>query len=53
MRMFWPEVQRTLKALLALAIISAVALPVAWGYGQHGKARAWRDIACAYRIQQL
>ena len=53
MRIFRPEVESILKALAAIALIALVLAPFAWGYEQRRQARAWKSVACAYRVREL
>jgi len=53
MRIFRPEIQRALKTLGVLTIVTLIVVPVVWGYGQRQKARTWQNIACAYRIKEV
>ena len=53
MRIFRPEIERTLRALGILTIVTLIVVPVVWGYGQRQKARTWQNIACAYRIKEV
>jgi hypothetical protein len=52
MRFFRREIELAIKTIGVLTLITLVALPMAWGYGQHQKARTWQSIACAYRIRE-
>jgi predicted Abi (CAAX) family protease len=53
MRMFVPEVQRTLEVLAVVALTVAIALPLSWGYEQRQQARTWQETACAYRLREV
>jgi hypothetical protein len=53
MRFFRPEIETTLKAVGILTLIGLIVLPMAWGYEQRKQARAWQDIACAYRMREV
>jgi len=53
MRFFRHEVEVTLKMLGVITLIGLIVLPVAWGYEQRRQARAWQNIACAYRIKEV
>jgi predicted Abi (CAAX) family protease len=53
MRIFVPEVQRTLEVIGAVALIAAIALPLGWGYEQRQQARTWQETACAYRLREV
>lgn len=53
MRFFRPAVERALKAAAAIALITAILVPVGWGYEQRRQARTWRQTACAYRLREL
>ena len=53
MGFFRREVEVTLKTLGVMILIGLIALPVAWGYEQRRQARAWQNVACAYRIKEL
>jgi hypothetical protein len=52
MRFFKPEVQRVINLMAVGVVVGAFALPVAWGYRQGREARAWREMACAYRLRE-
>jgi hypothetical protein len=51
-KIFHPEVEAVLKALAAIAVLTVIVLLVAWGHRQRDEARAWREIACAYRLKE-
>jgi len=51
-KVFRPGVEAALKALAVAALVALVVLPFAWGYQQHSEARAWREIACTYRLKE-
>jgi|SRR5690349_18859677 hypothetical protein len=51
-KVFRPEVEAVLRALGAIVLLSLLVLPFAWGYQQRSEARAWREIACAYRLKE-
>ena len=53
MGFFRREVEVTLKMLGVLTLIGLIVLPVAWGYEQRKQARAWQNVACAYRIKEV
>ena len=53
MRFFRREVEVTLKMLGVMALIGLIVLPVAWGYEQRRQARAWQNVACAYRMKEI
>jgi hypothetical protein len=53
MGFFRREVEVTLKMLGVLALIALIVLPIAWGYEQRRQARAWQNVACAYRIKEI
>ena len=53
MRFFRREIEVTLKALGVLTLIALILLPVAWGYQQRRQARAWQNVACAYRLKEV
>ena len=53
MRFFRSEVEIVLKAVGILTLISVVVLPTAWGYEQRRQARAWQNVACAYRMREV
>ena len=52
LKVFWPGVEICLKIGLALAMVVAVVVPLAWGYRQQAEAELWRDVACAYRLKE-
>ena len=52
LKVFWPGVEIGLKIGLALMMIMAVVLPLAWGYRQHAEAELWREVACGYRLKE-
>ncbi len=51
-KVFRPEVEAVLKTLAVVALLTLLVLPLAWGYQQRNEARAWREIACAYRLKE-
>ena len=51
-KVFRPGVETALKTLAVVALLALVLLPLAWGYQQRSEARAWREIACAYRLRE-
>ena len=51
-KVFHPEVEAVLKALGVVALLTLIVLLVSWGHQQRGEARAWREIACAYRLKE-
>lgn len=51
-KVFRPEVEAALKILAVVALLTLLVLPLAWGYQQRNEARAWREIACAYRLKE-
>ncbi|OLB96125.1 MAG: hypothetical protein AUH30_13470 [Candidatus Rokubacteria bacterium 13_1_40CM_68_15] len=53
MRMFKPEVESLIKALVAISLIALVLVPISWGYEQRRQARAWQSVACAYRVREV
>jgi hypothetical protein len=53
MRFFRREVELTLKMLGVTTLVGLIVLPVAWGYEQRRQAKAWQNIACAYRIKEI
>jgi len=53
MRFFRHEVEVMLKVLGVVTLIGLIVLPVAWGYEQRRQARAWQNVACAYRIKEV
>jgi hypothetical protein len=53
MRIFRREIEIVLKAIGIVLLVSLVTLPVAWGYSERQKARAWQSIACAYRLKEV
>ena len=53
MRFFRREIEVTLKMAGVLVLIGLIVLPVAWGYEQRRQARAWQNVACAYRIKEV
>jgi hypothetical protein len=52
LKVFWPGVEICLKIGLAVLMIIALVLPIAWGYRQHAEAEQWREVACAYRLKE-
>lgn len=50
---FRPPVERALRLFFAAVLIALIVLPMAWGFEQRRQARAWQDIACAYRMREL
>ena len=53
MRFFIPSLERVLKIIAVVSLLVAIAVPVAWGYEQRQRARAWQDTACAYRLREV
>ena len=53
MRIFRREIEVTLKLLGVVTLIGLIVLPAAWGYEQRRQARAWQNVACAYRIREV
>ena len=53
MRMFKPEVESLIKALVAISLIALVLVPISWGYEQRRQARAWQMAACTYRVREV
>jgi hypothetical protein len=53
MKFFRREIEVTLKALGALTLAALIVLPAAWGYEQRRQARAWRNVACTYRLKEV
>ena len=53
MKIFRPEIERVLRTLGVVTIVTLIIVPVVWGYGQRQKARTWQNIACAYRIKEV
>jgi hypothetical protein len=51
-KVFRREVEVVLKAVAMISLLTLLVLPLAWGYRQRNEARAWREIACAYRLRQ-
>jgi len=51
-KVFRPGVEAALKTLAVIALLTLVVLPLAWGYHHRTEARAWREIACAYRLRE-
>jgi len=51
-RFFRSEVEVLLRGAAAIAFLTALILPLAWGYQQHRQADAWRRIACEYRLRE-
>lgn len=52
LKVFRPGVEAALKTLAVIALLTLVVLPLAWGYHHRNEARAWREIACAYRLKE-
>ena len=53
MRFFIPSLERVLKVVAVVTLLLAITVPVAWGYEQRQRARAWQDTACAYRLREV
>lgn len=53
MRFFVPSLERVLKIVAVVTLVLAIAVPVAWGYEQRQRARAWQDTACVYRLREV
>jgi hypothetical protein len=53
LKVYRPEVEAVLRTLAAVALLTLLVLPLAWGYQQKNEARAWREIACAYRLKEV
>jgi len=51
-KVFRPGVEAALKTLAVITLVTLVVLPLAWGYHHRSEARAWREIACAYRLKE-
>lgn len=49
---FRPEVEVLLRGAAAIAFLTALVLPLAWGYHQRRQAQAWRQVACEYRLRE-
>jgi hypothetical protein len=50
---FRPELERALVVIAGAALVAAIVLPVGWGYEQRQQARAWQEVACAYRLKEV
>jgi hypothetical protein len=53
MRIFRHEIEVTLKMVGVVTLLGLIVLPAAWGYEQRRQARAWRNVACTYRIKEV
>ena len=53
MRIFQPEVQAVFRMLTVATLVALIVTPVLWGYEQRRQARAWQEIACAYRMREV
>lgn len=53
MRFFRPEVEAVLKMIGAGILVGLIVLPMAWAYEQRQQARAWRSVACTYRMRAI
>ena len=53
MRFFRPELERIFVVIAGAALVAAIVLPVGWGYEQRQQARAWQELACAYRLKEV
>ena len=52
LKVFRPDVEICLRVGLAVVVLTAVLMPVAWAYRQRAEAELWRDVACAYRLKE-
>lgn len=52
LKIFRPEVESVVRVVCLIATLSMVVLPAAWGYQQRAEARAWREMACTYRLRE-
>ena len=52
LKVFRPEVEALIRIAGVVATLTMLVLPVAWGYQQRSEARAWREMACAYRLRE-
>ena len=53
MRFFRREIEVALKVMGIVTLVALIVLPIAWGYEQRRQARAWQNVACAYRIKEV
>jgi hypothetical protein len=53
MRFFRSEIETALKFTGGAILITAIVLPVTWGYEQRQQARTWQNLACAYRMKEV
>lgn len=53
MGMFIPQLERILRVIVIMAVVSAIVVPVGWGYEQRQQARTWQETACAYRLREV
>jgi hypothetical protein len=51
-KVFRPGVEVVLRTLAVGALLALLVLPSVWGYQQRSEARAWREIACTYRLKE-
>ena len=51
-RFFRSEVEALLRGAAAIAFLTALILPLAWGYQQRRQAETWRRVACEYRLRE-
>jgi hypothetical protein len=47
-----PEVESVVRIAGVVVTLSMLVLPAAWGYQQRAEARAWREMACTYRLRE-
>jgi hypothetical protein len=52
LKIFRPEVESVVRIVGVIATLAMVMLPAAWGYQQRAEARAWREMACSYRLRE-
>ena len=51
-KIFWPGVEICLKLGVAVVMLMAVFLPLAWAHREHAEAQLWREVACTYRLKE-
>jgi hypothetical protein len=50
---FTPEVELVLRAMGVALLIGLIVVPISWAYEQRRQARAWQNVACAYRMREV
>jgi hypothetical protein len=52
LKVFRPDVELCLRLGLAVVMLTAILMPVAWAYRQRAEAELWREVACSYRLKE-